>query len=196
MSDLDDPYDTETKIVLIGKSSVGKTSIVSYAISNSPASDLQPTIGASFSTKAHDYEGRTVLVQIWDTAGHERFRSMTPLYFRGARVVLIVFALNDTSSFDEVVDWSNTVNDHVPDVAKILVGNKLDLPGRTVTVEAAEEKAKEIEAQYVETSAMDGTGINHMFDLIAQNVLRMAEMDHRKAAPAVIPVSQTSGGCC
>jgi small GTP-binding protein len=166
------------------------------ALSGGSAADPQPTVGATFSTKAHTFQGKTILVQIWDTAGHERFRSMTPLYFRGAKIVLIVFALDDLSSFEDVDVWNGIVDEHVPNVAKILVGNKSDLSGRAVAEEKAKQKAKEIGADYIETSAIKGTQINELFDLIAIVVVRNSEIAEHQKSPIVISVSQTSSGCC
>jgi small GTP-binding protein len=191
-----DTYDSETKVVLIGKSSVGKTSLVMCALSGGSTAEPQSTVGATFSTKAHTFQGKTVLVQIWDTAGHERFRSMTPLYFRGARIVLIVFALDDLSSFEDVDVWNGIVDEHVPNVAKILIGNKSDLSGRAVTEETAKQKAKEIGADYIATSAIKGPQLTELFALIASDVIENSKIADHQEIPVAIPVSQTSSGCC
>jgi small GTP-binding protein len=157
----------EAKVVIVGKSTVGKTSLVNYVTLGSAGSGVVPTVGANCVTKLIQYESQTVLIQMWDTAGHERFRAMTPLYYRGAKIAIIVFAVDDQSSFEEIEDWQNsiinTLNERIP---LILVGNKVDLT-RTISPEDGEKRANQMNARYLETSAMTGEGVVVLLDAIA-----------------------------
>jgi Ras-related protein Rab-5C len=198
MSDDEDDLsdgEPEVKVVLIGKSTVGKTSIINYAICGSPSTEVSPTVGANFSTKRHEYFSRELLLQMWDTAGQERFRSMTPLYYRGAHVVLLVFAVNDRASFDEVDEWSSSVSRELGNTATlIIVGNKCDL-SRTVTFEDAQKKAASLNANYVETCAITGAGITTLFDKVAEIVVTQTLKPQQEKA-VVIGETFRSHRCC
>jgi small GTP-binding protein len=161
--------DTEVKVVLVGNSGVGKTRLVNVVLSGSSRRDeVRPTIGASFSTKSYEYHNRTVLFQIWDTAGNERFRAMTPLYYRDARIVLFVFAVDDVQSFDQVDSWHQGVADALGRGATaVLIGNKLD-GIRIVPRHDAERKAADLGAHYIETSALTGVGLDQLLDMMAE----------------------------
>jgi small GTP-binding protein len=196
-SDNDSEPEAEFKVVVIGKSTVGKTSLITIATSGSPAMDSIPTIGANFSTKLHHYHDKEVIIQIWDTAGHERFRSMTPLYYRGARVILFVFALDSLSSFQEIDDWHKSVIDAVgSSLAMVLVGNKYDLP-RQIAHERAANKANELNMRcYMETSAITGFGINELFDTVAEILVTMDEEMTEKRPHIPLSAVDSRKRCC
>lgn len=111
----------QIKIVLIGDSGVGKTTMIQSYISQMPEKFTNPTVGSMFLTKQLVVEGKqynlqvTQLYQIWDTAGQERFKSMTPMFFRDAQGVLLVCDMTDKSSLFGLRDWHKSVKDHAPE---------------------------------------------------------------------------------
>jgi small GTP-binding protein len=168
MSDDESGNDIETKVVIVGKSTVGKSSIIHHIVTGSAAREGTPTIGGSFTTKLHQYQSKNVLIQIWDTAGHERFRAITPLYYRGAKIAIIVFSVDDIESFADVENWQRNIADTLSTpIPLILVGNKVDLDRRVLAVDG-EEKAKRMNARYIETSAWTGQGLIDILDHVAE----------------------------
>ena len=116
------------KIVILGDSSVGKTSIATQ-FSNGTFSDLQDsTIGAAFFSKTRIVDGKEKKVEIWDTAGQERYHSLAPMYYRGAKGALVVFDITSTSSFNRAKMWVTELRIVSNlDIPITLVGNKSDL---------------------------------------------------------------------
>lgn len=162
------PY-IEAKVVLLGESSVGKTCLVSRFITGMMPNGVEPTLGACYaSTKLPTPNGQCLL-QIWDTSGQDRYRSLAPIYYRGARVVLLVFSIVDVKSFEAIDYWVTSLRDNTGGVSTLfLIGNKLDLEAeRIVPLETAQQKAAEINAQYLETSAVNGTMIATLFENVA-----------------------------
>ncbi|KAK3853385.1 hypothetical protein Pcinc_040072, partial [Petrolisthes cinctipes] len=118
---------------------------------------------------------------VWDTAGQERFRSMAPMYYRGANAALIVFDLTNYSTFSDVKSWVHELRSRVGDeLMLIVVGNKKDLTeDRVVNAATAEEYATSIDAPYIETSALDNTGVQEVFSNVAEEMVKRAETnDH------------------
>eukprot|EP01127_Copromyxa_protea_P003274 TRINITY_DN1310_c0_g1_i6.p1 TRINITY_DN1310_c0_g1~~TRINITY_DN1310_c0_g1_i6.p1 ORF type:complete len:141 (-),score=17.42 TRINITY_DN1310_c0_g1_i6:474-896(-) len=93
------------KVVLLGSSGVGKTSIVIRYVQSAFAADQQATIGASFWTKRLHFVDNSITLQIWDTAGQERYRSITPMYYRGAQAAILVFDVTNIESFENAQSW-------------------------------------------------------------------------------------------
>eukprot|EP00300_Choanocystis_sp_HF-7_P031447 c40807_g1_i1.p1 GENE.c40807_g1_i1~~c40807_g1_i1.p1 ORF type:complete len:232 (-),score=6.46 c40807_g1_i1:41-736(-) len=122
----------EIKIVILGNASVGKTSICSKFATDDFHPGTKSTIGASFLTKKMTINNVKVKMQLWDTAGQERFRSMAPMYYRGADIALCVFDLTSMTSFDAMKGWVSEVLNHSPKVILCICGNKLDLVQESV----------------------------------------------------------------
>lgn len=130
--DLGGPDGLEAKVVLLGSQGVGKTSLIlrytTRLFSPSPAA---ATIGSSLHTRKLVHSGVRVKLQIWDTAGQERFRSMAPIYYRGAHVCVLVYDISDRTSFDDVRSWLEELKRTVPkETVLYVVGAKVDLAGR------------------------------------------------------------------
>ena len=161
----------ESKVVLVGQPSVGKTCIVKNYISSVFDASSQPTLGVSFNSKSLSFGHYTVELQIWDTAGEEQFRSLAPMYYRGAQVAIIVYAIDDIKSFQEVDFWVNSLKESADNNIQIfLVGNKCDLENqRVVELEEGQEKADEINALFFETSASTGQNISDLFFAVGKS---------------------------
>lgn len=168
----------EAKIVVLGTQGVGKSSLIKQYICDMNPTEIAPTIGASFSTFKIKLEEGKVKMQIWDTAGQEKFRAMTPMYYRNANAALLVFDLTNYNSFVEVKGWVQELHKNVIEPMTLtLVGNKVDLERqRAVSREEAFLYSSSINGSYFETSAINGgRGIEQVFISTARGLLRLAE---------------------
>jgi small GTP-binding protein len=185
------------KFILIGDSGVGKTALLRRLVDDTFNPDTQSTIGVEFDSTNLDVDGHAVKLQIWDTAGQERFRSIAKAYFRNAVGVILVFEIGDRKTFEDAGMWLSEVRTLCdPAASVILIGNKSDIrEERTVTLQEAEQFARQSKIDYIETSALDGTNVREAF-------LRVAAEIYRKAKPMStddrLPVAQVSEkrGCC
>ena len=170
-------YDYLFKVLLLGDSDVGKSSLILRYTEETFNSKLVNSIGVDFKMKKKEIDGKIIKVQIWDTAGHERFRSITYSYYRGANAIIIVFDLSDKKSFISITEWLKQIEKHAKEnVFKFLVGNKSDLiDERKVTYEEAKQYADEHDLPYIETSAKEGININELFDSSIKTFLSMTK---------------------
>ncbi|GAM24931.1 hypothetical protein SAMD00019534_081060, partial [Acytostelium subglobosum LB1] len=175
----------DKKVVLLGSSDVGKTAIVTrYAEGIFPTRPI-PTIGSNFLSKRLNIEGTNMRFQLWDTAGQDRFRSLMPMYYRGAHVAVIVYDVTSINSFDKVKEWVQELRSNtLEDIVLVLCGNKIDLVDeRRVERKVAQSFADQINAMYYETSARKNIGIDHMFMDVATKLLLL---HHNLVIPKVI----------
>ena len=164
------------KVVLIGESGVGKTSIISRFITNTFSSILMSTTGASFATKSIylEKEDRTVKFEIWDTAGQEKYRSLAKVFYKNAQVCLLVYDISRKTSLDEIKNyWFKEIKNNATDnIILALAGNKSDMyEFEEVSDEEAKNYAKEINAIFQKTSAKTDVGVNELFKMIGQKVV-------------------------
>ena len=159
-------YDYLFKVLLLGDSDVGKSSLILRYTEETFSSKLVNSIGVDFKMKKKEIDGKVIKVQIWDTAGHERFRAITYSYYRGANAIIIVFDLSDKKSFISITEWLKQIEKHAKEnVYKFLVGNKSDLvEERKVSFKEAKDYADEHDLPYIETSAKEGININELFE--------------------------------
>ena len=168
-----DDKDFETlKIVLIGESAVGKTSLISQFIEQVFQDDQQSTIGGTFSTKIIKCgNGKILKLEIWDTAGQERYRSVTKLFYKDANAALLVYDISNKYTFEELQNyWIDQVRDSAPkDIILAIVANKSDLIESEQVDEAmAREFAKDNGALFALTSAKTTSGVESLFLDIAK----------------------------
>lgn len=162
------------KLVLLGDSGVGKTSIVTQYVSGTAPDNVNPTIGAAFVTKDVNIDGQQLELLIWDTAGQEVYRGLAPMYYRSALIAIIVFDVTKAESFDSVSYWIKELKTNVEENIVILVcGNKIDLEEkRVIEFQSANSMANENGALYAETSASTGSGVERMFQIAISNLLQ------------------------
>lgn len=162
---------SDNKVIFVGLSGVGKTSLVQRRISNTFNQFQEATIGAAYTTINEEIDNDTkISFGVWDTAGQERYDALTPLYFRGSRVVVVVFDLSKCDSFEKARYWLENIKVKYGEYIEgyILVGTKCDLhDSRKVTVEEAHNLAEKYGTHYYETSAYTGECINDLFKQIA-----------------------------
>jgi Ras-related protein Rab-6A len=157
------------KLVFLGEQSVGKTSLITRFMYDSFDNTYQATIGIDFLSKTMYLEDRTIRLQLWDTAGQERFRSLIPSYIRDSTVAVIVYDVANSNSFQQTSRWIEEVrSERGSDVIIMLVGNKTDLADkRQVSTEDGEQKAKELNVMFIETSAKAGYNVKQLFRRVA-----------------------------
>ena len=161
------------KLILIGNSGVGKSCILQRYIKHTFEESYKCTIGVDFLMKSIVINGQTVKLQLWDTAGQEKYKSMASSYYRGANVALIVFDITNHESFDALPLWIENFYKNGPEQKNIiLIGNKNDLPDlRQVTQQEAEAFSQTNNMMYFETSAKEGDNIEYIFNYAAEKLL-------------------------
>ena len=172
-------YEYIFKIILIGSSGVGKSSLLQRYIQKAFNESYASTIGVDFFMKSINIGEKSIKLQLWDTAGTEKFRSITTGYYRGADAAFVVFDLSSKNSYNAVGEWiENYYKYKNPDSEKnvVLIGNKVDLVDkREVTKEEAENYVKANNIFYFETSAKEGDNVEECFNFIAKKLLEQFE---------------------
>ena len=160
------------KIMVLGESKVGKTSLIKRYTKDQFGGVYLTTVGMDFQDKIIEIEDKKVRLQIWDTAGQERFRNVTKSYFQSSQGLLVVYDITDKDSFENINFWMENVKKNAPENVKlILVGNKCDLANeRKVTIEDGENKARNYNIKFFESSAKDGTNVNELFFYLANEI--------------------------
>ena len=157
------------KILTLGDTSVGKTSIViRYSDNTFNETNTLSTIGVDFKIKRVKKGGESIKVSIYDTAGQERFQNIIKHYYRGANGILLTFDISNRNTFKKLDFWYNDMKENIGDLNKVficLIGNKIDKEEkREITFEEANQYANEKKLPYFEVSAKTGKGIKQLFD--------------------------------
>ena len=162
--------DRVVKCIVVGDAGVGKSCLTLRFVDGSFRVSHDATVGVEFGCRVVSVGNEQVKLQIWDTAGQETFRSITRAYYRGAAAALVVYDMTDRSSFLHAAAWLDDVAAYARSgVALVLAGNKADLRDRrAVTQEEAQALALRHGAQYFETCAADGSGVEAAFLLLAR----------------------------
>lgn len=166
-------YDHLFKLLIIGDSGVGKSSLLLRFSDNTFSGTYITTIGVDFKIRTVDVDGEKVKLQIWDTAGQERFRTITSTYYRGTHGVIVVYDVTSGESFANVKRWLHEIDQNCEVANRILVGNKDDDPERKVVLtEDAAKFAEQMGIQLFETSAKENINVEEMFHTITRLVLQ------------------------
>ena len=178
-----DPIRT-IKIMLLGNSGVGKTSLLSKYTRNVFEEIYNVTLGFDFITIDKEIEGRKLRLQLWDTVGQERYRSLASLYYRGADACIFVFDVSTRKTFEDLDEWVNFFFEQLPEAKQnnfpaIVLGNKADLPDHEVTRDKINEWCQNHrQMNYYEVSAKSGQGIECAFACIgdmADKIIKQEE---------------------
>ena len=159
------------KGILIGEASVGKSCILHRIVTNEFKEDYDVTIGAEFSSIIAKLQGKTIKLQVWDTAGQENFRSMIRVFYKGSHAAFLVYDITKRDTFDKLETWVSDIKENaLPDVKIILLGNKKDEDNkREVAIKDAKEFCDKFQlAGFHETSAKTGEEITNVFSEIAK----------------------------
>jgi len=165
------------KLVLLGESAVGKSSLVLRFVKGQFHEFQESTIGAAFLTQTVCLDDTTVKFEIWDTAGQERYHSLAPMYYRGAQAAIVVYDITNADTFARAKTWVRELQRQArPDIVIALAGNKSDLgTRRTVEYEEANAYAEENGLLFMETSAKNANNVNEIFLAIARKLPRDAD---------------------
>jgi len=170
---LEQQYDFLFKILLVGNSSVGKSSLFLRFVDDVWNDVFVPTIGVDFKIKTLKINEQNVKLQIWDTAGQERFRTIISSYYKGAQGILLVFDLTEKESFESLNNWLIEIEKNAnKNVVKILIGNKCDLEDkRVISYSQAKDFADSNGLNYVETSAKTNNNVTEAFSEIGKELM-------------------------
>jgi len=170
------------KVIFLGDGGVGKSSLINRFVQNTFSNRIKATIGADFSTKTVQRDKKNITLQLWDTSGRESYHSLTPMFYRGANGIMVLYDITNKRTFEDLRSWNeelkilNTENSVV-----FLVGTKSDLESqRAVTVKEAQDLAMNLHfAAYIETSSKTGENVEEAFikmtDVIEKNKIPTKE---------------------
>lgn len=166
------------KVTLLGDTSVGKSSIIDRFLKGDFNEFKEATIGAAYFTKIVSINDKQIRLEIWDTAGQERYKSLMPMYYRNANVIVIVYSVNDMESYKNMKYWLHEITKNILDTnySIFIVGNKCDLK-KTVSDEKVMETFNidifnSIKITHITTSSKYGTNINKLFEMIANTDIK------------------------
>ena len=164
-------YDYLMKFIIIGDSGVGKTCFLMRFADDSFTTSHISTIGIDFKIKPIVIDGKNIKLQIWDTAGQDRFRTITQTYYKGAMGVILAYDCTDENSFNNVRSWMKQLEAHAtPGVSKVLVGNKSDSPNKKISPSRGQALADEYHIKFFDASAKNNINVKETFYYLAKEV--------------------------
>ncbi|NWU29544.1 RAB7B protein, partial [Dyaphorophyia castanea] len=165
----------DLKIIIIGALGVGKTSLLHQYVHKTFYEDYRTTLGASILTKVLAVDNSALKLQIWDTGGQERFRSMVSTFYKGSDGCVLAFDVTDRESFEALDNWRDDFLEKVipreQDFPMVVLGNKIDLSDRQVPEETASAWCKEKDIPYFEVSAKNNINVAEAFETLAKQAL-------------------------
>ena len=192
--------DYEVKLLLLGDSGVGKTSIMHRYSEGEFPTGLLGTAGVDFKEKITDMGGKSIKLQLWDTAGQEKFRTLTGNYFHRANGIILVYDVTDRISFENISDWMENIKENGdPQVEILLIGNKVDLiPKILVGTPEGQGIASAFKVDFLETSALSGENVDNAFIGLTQKILhnpRHEDICKKSAQNGVFKLKKDKPGC-
>ncbi|XP_024080092.1 ras-related protein Rab-18-B-like isoform X2 [Terrapene carolina triunguis] len=162
------------KLLVVGDSAVGKSSLLLRFTDDTFEPYLNPTIGVDFKVKKMVVDGNPVQLAIWDTAGQERFRTLTPSYYRGVQGVILVYDVTRKDTFTNLMTWLNELETYATrsNIVKMLVGNKIDKPDREINKREGLQFARKHSMLFIETSAKTRDGVQCAFEEVVIKILQ------------------------
>ena len=169
-------YDKKCQLLIIGDSTVGKTSILSRFANGTFNSNYLATVGLDNFTKDETIDDKNVRIKIWDTAGQERYKALTKGFFRNAEGIMIVYDVTNQESFENLKNWIQSIkdnmgNDFLERIPVVIIGNKIDSDEREIKTEDAESFSKQQNYPYFETSAKTGENIDNTIRFLVKKVI-------------------------
>ena len=189
------------KVLLIGDSAVGKTSVLLRYVDDTFNPEFQTTIGVDFKISTFQLNGKVIKLQLWDTAGQDRFKTIVASYYRGAHGIILAFDITNSTSFQNITRWYEESQNYLQkSVPKLLIGNKADLSSqRAVKTEEAKALADRLGVDYIETSAKNSQGVKLAFETLSKNILNNVATTSGPVGNKTTKINQTrpvQTGCC
>ncbi|XP_030220252.1 ras-related protein Rab-3A isoform X2 [Gadus morhua] len=183
----DQNFDYMFKILIIGNSSVGKTSFLFRYADDSFTPAFVSTVGIDFKVKTIYRNDKRIKLQIWDTAGQERYRTITTAYYRGAMGFILMYDITNEDSFNAVQDWATQIKTYSWDNAQVLlVGNKCDMEDeRVVAAERGRQLSEQLGFEYFEASAKDNINVKQTFERLVDVICERMSDSLDNADPTV-----------
>jgi len=192
------------KVVFLGDTAVGKSCLAVRFVRNEFFEFQEPTIGAAFLGKTINANDKRYKFEIWDTAGQERYRSLAPMYYRGAKAAVIVYDITDEDTFKGAKTWVSEIKKKSNNCLILLVGNKVDLTNnRKVDIHMVKEYVESNSLIYIESSAKTGLNVDKIFTTIAENIPEDNEQNEQVAINEILNIDHreeraryTQYNCC
>jgi len=191
------------KLVLLGESAVGKSSLVLRFARGQFFDYQESTIGAAFITQTMPIDDQIIKFEIWDTAGQERYKSLAPMYYRGASSAIIVYDITNSDSFQKAKGWVKELQRQGNTTANIVIalcGNKSDLESkRKVQTSEAQSFAEENDLLFMETSAKSSQNVKELFFDIGKRLPKEKQEESDESTSIILkPPQETTGNriCC
>ena len=183
---------TRHKVIFIGDENTGKTSIINRIIDNPFNDTYEVSIGIDFMSKNIRFRGQNIKIQIWDSAGQEKYKGLIPSYVRNSSIVFIVYDISSRTSFENVQNWISFVK-NIEKTTMILCGNKTDL-NREVETKEGEEVAEREGIKFFECSAKTNENIKYMFYASIAGLPTFGIIDESEKENLVKELLEENGG--
>lgn len=194
------------KVVFVGDSTVGKTSIIYSHLNQTVATTS--TLGATSTRFEEIVEDQKIILNVWDTAGQESFRNLVPIYAKGSQAAVIVFDQSNAISFEHTKEWYKYLIEQVGNIIIYLAGNKSDLPSE-VDFNEVYNWASENNINVVKTSALEGLNVDELFSSVSRDLFKLIKTEEKEPEPVPVmldeeeakdvgnePKQSKGGNCC